>query len=158
MGDYNEHENEYAQPEHAQDDIAETVVNETTGDFAESLSEYEGPTAAEAAQVFEEAQKRGFQLPDLSSLDVRKLDWTAIRRGDFESFKQLELPKVDLPKVELPKVSKADLDPRNLDFDKVKHDASAFAATAVAKANEVASDVRKNVESGVKMAREVVGL
>jgi hypothetical protein len=156
MGDYNEHEHEHDH-DHAHTE-SEAVVNETTGDFAESLNEYEGPTAAEAAEVFVEAEKRGFQLPDLSTLDLRKLDWSAIRRGDFETIKALELPKVEIPKVEIPKISKADLDPRNLDFDKVKHDASSLANTAVAKAGEVASDVRKNVESGVKLAREAVGL
>lgn len=148
MGDYNEYEEIFTSEN----------PDEAMGDFAESLDEYVGPTAAEAAEVFEQAQQRGFQLPDLSSLDVRKLDWSAIRRGDFSSLKQLELPNLDLPNLELPKVDVGSFDPRNLDFDKVKHDASAFAATAVAKASTVAIDVRKNVESGVKLAREVVGL
>lgn len=160
MGDYTEHE-------HTNDTVNEVdaaMVNDGfAGDYADSLDEYEGPTAEEAAQVFEQARREGFVLPDLSSLDLRKFDWTAIRRGDFSSFGQLELPRLDLPKVDLSKVDirnldVADLDPRRIDFDKVKHDASEFAATAVAKAGEVATDVRRNVESGVKLAREVVGL
>lgn len=153
MGDYTEHEHTNEVVDGIDEVDAATVNDGFAGDYADSLDEYEGPTAAEAAEVFEQARRQGFVLPDLSSLDLRKLDWAAIRRGDFSSFGQLELPKLDIRNLDV-----ADLDPRRIDFDKVKHEASEFAATAVAKAGEVATDVRRNVESGVKLAREVVGL
>ena len=155
MGDQYENEQDFS-----------SINDGFAGDFADSLDEYEGPTAAEAAEVFEEARRQGFSLPDLSSLDIRKLDWSAIRRGDFSSLSQLELPKVELPKVELPKVEipsfdklpKIDVDTFKVDLERVKVDATSFVTSTASKATVVAGDVKRTVESGVKLAREAVGI
>ena len=150
MGDQYENEQDFS-----------SINDGFAGDFADSLDEYEGPTAAEAAEVFEEARRQGFSLPDLSSLDIRKLDWSAIRRGDFSSLSQLELPKVELPKVELPsfdKLPKIDVDTFKVDLERVKVDATSFVTSTASKATVVAGDVKRTVESGVKLAREAVGI
>ena len=113
------------------------------------FQEYEGPTAAEAAEVFTEA-KSGF---DVRSLDPRKLDLNALREFDWRSLDprelagKVDLSKVDLSKVELPKV----------DFAKVSQDATALVSTATTKAAETATELRRGVESGVKIVRELVG-
>ena len=150
MGDQYENEQDFS-----------SINDGFAGDFADSLDEYEGPTAAEAAEVFEEARRQGFSLPDLSSLDIRKLDWSAIRRGDFSSLSQLELPKVELPKVEIPsfdKLPKIDVDTFKVDLERVKVDATSFVTSTASKATVVAGDVKRTVESGVKLAREAVGI
>lgn len=162
MGDFSENEQDFSMQEQ---DFSSVNDGFAAAD-AESLDEYEGPTAAEAAEVFEEARRRGFTLPDLSSLDLRRLDWSAIRRGDFSSLSQLELPKVELPKVELPRfelpsldaLPKVDVDAFKVDLGKVRTDATSLVTTAASKATDVATDVRRSVESGVKLAREAVGI
>ena len=150
MGDYSENEQDFS-----------SINDGFTAADAEAFDEYEGPTAAEAAEVFEEARRQGFSLPDLSTLDLRRLDWSAIRRGDFSSLSQLELPKVDLPRIELPsldRLPKVDVDTFKVDLGKVRSDATSLVTTAASKAGVVATDVRKSVESGVKLAREAVGI
>lgn len=150
MGDFSENEQDFS-----------SINDGFAADYAESLDEYEGPTAAEAAAVFEEAQQRGFRLPDLSTLDLRRLDWSAIRRGDFSSFAQLELPKVELPSFSVPSLDslpRIDVDTFKVDLDRVRTDATSLVTTAASKATVVAGDVKRTVESGVKLAREAVGI
>ena len=118
------------------------------------FQEYEGPTAAEAAEVFTEA-KSGF---DVRSLDPRKLDLNALREFDWRSLDPRELAgKVDLSKVDLSKVDLSKVELPKVDFAKVSQDATALVSTATTKAAETATELRRGVESGVKIVRELVG-
>ena len=139
-------------------------MSTTTPDFHD---EYEGPTAEEAASVFLEASDGTTTIPvprvELRSLDLRKVDWASLRTIDWRSVDlrelagKVELPKVEMTRVEVPKIDLRKVDVRGVDVTKVTADASSLVTTATSKATETAAELKRSVESGVKIVRELVG-